>query len=139
MLKNGSLCKNHSTGARERLCFLGRMKCNLRCRSRVICWFCVFSHIVRHKRRATPMFWNIAVQPDTFLHNPQQGRRKLPKARWASCNLGSKIFPSGCDRVNWSAKTWMGNCLLCPPISYVLAQDERVKCQPSRNGGKLSM
>ena len=29
--------------------------------------------------------------------------------------------PSSWDRVNWSAKTWVGNCSSCPPISYVLS------------------
>ena len=49
-------------------------------------------------------------------HIPR-GRRKLPKAGWASNNMGGIICPSDWYRVNWSAKTWMGNCPPSPPIS----------------------
>ena len=34
---------------------------------------------------------------------------------------GAQSALSGRYRVNWSAKTWMGNCPPCPPISYVPA------------------
>ena len=32
---------------------------------------------------------------------------------------GAQPAPSGWNRVGWSAKTWVGNCPPCPPISYV--------------------
>ena len=50
-----------------------------------------------------------------------QWGRKLPKTGWASSNVEAQSAPSGWDRVNWSAKTWMGNCQPSPPISYVPA------------------
>ena len=30
----------------------------------------------------------------------------------------AQYFPSGSDRLKWSAKIWAGNCPLYPPISY---------------------
>ena len=48
-----------------------------------------------------------------------QERRKLPKAGWANGNVGAQSAPSFWDRVNWSSKTWVGNCPPYPPISYV--------------------
>ena len=50
-----------------------------------------------------------------------QGRRKLPKTGGQVVMWGAQSIPSGWDRVNWSAKTWVGNCPSCPPISYVPA------------------
>ena len=49
------------------------------------------------------------------------GRRKLPKAGWTSSTMGGQSALSGWIRINWSAKTWMGNCLPCPSISYAPA------------------
>ena len=38
------------------------------------------------------------------------------------CVGGAQSAPSGWDRFNWSAKTWVGNC---PPISYVPERHRR--------------
>ena len=75
---------------------------------RVVCTDLFLSHILCHMWQKHNMFQFYV-----------QERRKLPKPGWANGNVGAQSTPSFWDRVNWSSRTWVGNFLPYPPISYV--------------------
>ena len=71
-----------------------------------------------------PSFWIVKPIYDfSFMYHFLQvsltfSRDVVSYLNLGGSTVGAQSAPSGWDRVNWSAKTWVGNCPPCPPISY---------------------